>query len=89
MFAEADNEIHGAPSQDAINAVKSVRNRAYTGNLGQVGTIPTDKVGFFNFVAQERLLELGGEGIRKYDLIRWNLLDAKILPSNKMQRQIG
>lgn len=78
MFAEADNEIHGAPSQDAINAVKLVRNRAYTGNLGQVGTIPTDKVGFFNFVAQERLLELGGEGIRKYDLIRWNLLDAKI-----------
>lgn len=78
MFAEADNELHGAPSTEAINAVKLVRNRAYAGNLGQVGTIPTDKVGFFNYIVQERLLELGSEGIRKYDLIRWNLLDAKI-----------
>jgi hypothetical protein len=38
MFAEADNEIHGAPSVEAINAVKAVRNRAYTGNLAQVLT---------------------------------------------------
>jgi hypothetical protein len=78
MFAEADNEIHGAPSQDAINALKAVRNRAYAGNLGQVGTIPADKIGFFNAIVKERLLELGSEGIRKYDLIRWNLLETKI-----------
>jgi hypothetical protein len=78
MFAEADNEIHGAPSVEAINAVKAVRNRAYTGNLAQVGTIPTDKTGFFNYIVKERMLELGSEGIRKYDLIRWNLLATKI-----------
>lgn len=78
MFAEADNEINGAPSQEAKNALLAVRNRAYTGNLGQVGAIPSDKVGFFNAVVQERLLELGSEGIRKYDLIRWNLLATKI-----------
>ena len=78
MFAEADNEINGSPSADAVNAVKMVRNRAYVGNLGQAGTIPTDKTGFFNFIVQERLLEFGGEGLRKYDLIRWNLLATKI-----------
>lgn len=78
MFAEADNELHSAPSADAINAVKAVRNRAYTGNLTQVGTVPTDKVGFFNYIVKERMLELGSEGIRKYDLIRWNLLATKI-----------
>ncbi|MDH6252526.1 hypothetical protein M2347_002253 [Chryseobacterium sp. H1D6B] len=78
MFAEADNELHGSPSQDAVNALRLVRNRAYTGNLGQAGTIPTDKTGFFNAVVKERFLELGAEGIRKYDLIRWNLLDSKI-----------
>ncbi len=78
MFAEADNEIHGAPSQEAKNALLAVRNRAYTGNLGEVGTIPSDKVGFFNAIVKERLLELGSEGIRKYDLIRWNLLAEKI-----------
>lgn len=78
MFAEADNELNGAPSQDAINAVKQVRERAYAGNLGQAGTIPTDKAGFFDYIVHERLLEFGGEGLRKYDLIRWNLLATKI-----------
>ena len=78
MFAEADNELNGAPSADAVNAVKAVRERAYAGNLGQAGTIPTDKTGFFNYIVHERLLEFGGEGMRKYDLIRWNLLATKI-----------
>ena len=78
MFAEADNELNGTPSALAVNAVQQVRNRAYAGNLGQAGTIPTDKAGFFNFIVQERLLEFGGEGLRKYDLLRWNLLATKI-----------
>jgi carbonic anhydrase len=43
-----------------------------------VGTIPTDKTGFFNYIVKERQLEFGGEGLRKYDLIRWNLLETKI-----------
>ncbi len=78
MFAEADNEINGSPSAEAVNAVQQVRNRAYAGNLGQAGTIPTDKTGFFDYIVHERLLEFGGEGLRKYDLIRWNLLATKI-----------
>jgi len=78
MFAEADNEINGSPSTEAVNAVKQVRDRAYAGNLGEAGTIPTDKTGFFNYIVHERLLEFGGEGLRKYDLIRWNLLATKI-----------
>ncbi|WP_079241495.1 RagB/SusD family nutrient uptake outer membrane protein [Chryseobacterium indologenes] len=78
MFAEADNELHSAPSQEAIDAVMAVRQRAYTGNLGQIGTIPTSKNDFFKYIVQERLLEFGGEGLRKYDLIRWNLLETKI-----------
>ncbi|RNA61534.1 RagB/SusD family nutrient uptake outer membrane protein [Chryseobacterium nematophagum] len=78
MYAEADNELHSGASQDAMNAVLAVRQRAYAGNLGQVGTIPTDKTGFFNYIVKERMLEFGGEGLRKYDLIRWNLLETKI-----------
>lgn len=78
MFAEADNEIHGSPSQEAIDAVMAVRQRAYAGNVGQVGTIPTSKNDFLAYIIQERLLEFGGEGLRKYDLIRWNLLETKI-----------
>lgn len=78
MFAEADNELHNGPSADAINAVKQVRERAYAGHLADMGTIPTDKTGFFNYIVKERMLEFGGEGLRKYDLIRWNLLETKI-----------
>ena len=32
------------------------------------------KADFFKYLVRERALELGAEGIRKYDLIRWNLL---------------
>ncbi|AZA49267.1 RagB/SusD family nutrient uptake outer membrane protein [Chryseobacterium carnipullorum] len=78
MFAEADNELHNGASPEAVSAVLSVKQRAFAGNSGQVGTIPTGKNDFFNFIVKERLLEFGGEGLRKYDLIRWNLLETKI-----------
>ncbi len=77
MFAEADNEINGAPSTLAQNALTSVRKRAYAGYTSSIPAVPTDKVGFFNALVKERLLEFGGEGIRKYDLIRWNLINDK------------
>jgi hypothetical protein len=32
------------------------------------------KSDFFKAIVRERSLELGGEGVRKYDLLRWNLL---------------
>ena len=78
MFAEAENEINGSPTPAAIAAFEEVRKRAYGGNASRMGTTPTTKQGFFDALANERLLEFGSEGIRKYDLIRWNLLDAKI-----------
>ena len=73
MFAEAENELNG-PTAQAIEAYELVRRRAFTGNEDRMGATPTDKQGFFDAIVKERLLEFGGEGIRKYDLIRWNLL---------------
>jgi hypothetical protein len=78
MFAEADNELNGAPSPDAVSAFEKVRTRGYGGDASLIGTTPTDYSGFFNALVKERSLELGGEGIRKYDLIRWNLLTQKL-----------
>ncbi|MGS2761668.1 RagB/SusD family nutrient uptake outer membrane protein [Sinomicrobium sp. M5D2P9] len=86
MYAEADNEVNGAPSADAVNALKEVRQRAYAGS-SDTGVVPADKQGFFEAVVKERLLEFGGEGIRKYDLIRWNLLHAKISETRDKLRQ--
>lgn len=78
MFAEADNEINGSPTAAAISAFEEVRKRAYRGNESLIGVTPTTKSGFFNAIVNERYLEFGGEAIRKYDLIRWNLLATKL-----------
>ncbi|MFA6084330.1 RagB/SusD family nutrient uptake outer membrane protein [Mucilaginibacter sp.] len=76
MFAEADNEINQGPSQAAINAFKSVRLRGFGGDASKMGTIPTDYLGFFTAITNERMFEFGGEGLRKWDLIRWNLINS-------------
>ena len=78
MYAEADNEINQGPSAADIAAFNQVRTRGYGGNAALIGTTPTDYAGFFNAIVRERSLEFGGEGIRKYDLIRWNLLGSRI-----------
>jgi len=79
MFAEAENEINGNPTAAAIAAFEEVRKRAFTNkNSPAIGKTPTTKDAFFNAIVDERYLEFGGEGIRKFDLIRWNLLATKI-----------
>jgi starch-binding outer membrane protein, SusD/RagB family len=87
MFAEAENELNG-PTPAAIAAYEEVRKRAYTGNVSKIGTTPTTKADFFDAVANERWLEFGGEGIRKYDLIRWNMLSSKIAEARQVIQDI-
>jgi starch-binding outer membrane protein, SusD/RagB family len=88
MYAEAVNEINGSPTPQAIAAFEEVRKRAYAGNTGLIGSTPTDKAGFFNALVNERFLEFGHEGIRKYDLLRWNLLTTKIEEARTKIQQI-
>ncbi|SEA38709.1 Starch-binding associating with outer membrane [Arachidicoccus rhizosphaerae] len=76
MYAETQNELNGGPTADAIEAYQKVRNRAF--NNADPQTVPTTKDGFFDALVNERALEFGTEGIRKYDLIRWNLLSSKL-----------
>lgn len=88
MYAEAANEINNGPTPEAIAAFEEVRKRAYRGNTGLIGVTPTDKAGFFNAIVNERFLEFGHEGIRKYDLLRWNLLYTKIEEARTKIQQI-
>lgn len=88
MYAEAVNEINGSPTPQAIAAFEEVRKRAYAGNTGLIGITPTDKAGFFNAIVNERYLEFGHEGIRKFDLLRWNLLTTKIAEARTKIQQI-
>ena len=84
MFAEAQNELAGPGTAyngtTPVQALEEIRRRAYP--AARYVALPAPEVGtktaFFDALVKERLLEFGGEGIRKYDLIRWNLLGAKI-----------
>jgi hypothetical protein len=78
MYAEAVNEINNGPTPAAVAAFEEVRKRGFAGNTSQIGTTPTGKDNFFKAIVRERSLEFGGEGIRKYDLIRWNLLNTAL-----------
>jgi hypothetical protein len=79
MFAEAENEING-PTKDAYDAINYVRNRAY-GNLipgatiNPLAALPVGltKDQFRTFIQDERSRELCFEGLRKSDLLRWNI----------------
>jgi hypothetical protein len=78
MLAEAENELNQGPTAAATAAFNQVRTRGYGGNAALIGTTPTDYTDFFNAIVRERSLEFGGEGIRKYDLIRWNLIASRL-----------
>ena len=88
MYSEAVNEINGSPTAEAIAAYEEVRKRAFRGNTANIGITPTSKEGFFAAVENERYLEFGHEGIRKFDLIRWNMLAAKLAETRVEIQQI-
>ena len=81
MFAEADNEVNGSPTPAAIAAVNQVRRRGYGLPVGTVSTVAdlpaaatAGKAAFFTALKAERSRELAFEGLRKLDLLRWNIL---------------
>ncbi|MFY7963549.1 MAG: RagB/SusD family nutrient uptake outer membrane protein, partial [Chitinophagaceae bacterium] len=85
MFAEAENELNG-PTAAAYDAINAVRRRGFGVNASTPGVdIPAGlgKLDFFKYLVKERSLEFGGEGIRKYDLIRWNLLEKALNESKQ------
>lgn len=88
MYAEADNEIGNGPSSTAAEALQLVQKRAYAGFEASIPVTPTNKIDFFNAIVKERLLEFGGEGIRKFDLIRWNLINSKFIETRAKLQQL-
>ena len=78
MYAEAENEING-PTASAIGALDQVRNRAGVDLISTAKPyVVADKLQFFRELVDERLRELCFEGLRKTDLIRWELLEQKM-----------
>ena len=82
MFAEAENELNG-PTTEAYEAINKVRRRGFGKPINTPDAtvdLPAglSKADFFTAIRKERMLELCGEGIRKYDLIRWNMLGQRL-----------
>ncbi len=76
MYAEVENELNG-PTVDAKEALKTVRRRAFAADdrsemVDNYVDALTDRDTFFKAIMDERSWEFGGEGVRKYDLARWN-----------------
>ncbi|EGK01496.1 MULTISPECIES: RagB/SusD family nutrient uptake outer membrane protein [Dysgonomonas] len=90
MYAEVMNELAGpdggytnSAGLTARQALSEVHSRAFDDTHKSVAEeyvakIPADKDSFFNAIVDENAWELAGEGFRKFDLIRWNLLSKKI-----------
>lgn len=84
MLAETENEINGGPTASAKDALTQVRQRAFPQDQwGQkvthyVDSVSVSKDAFFNAIVDERAWEFGGELIRKFDLVRWNLLGQRL-----------
>lgn len=83
MRAEAENELNG-PTAVAQEMLTRVRQRAFpeaewSTKVNQyVSNVSASKQTFFNAIVNERAWEFGGEMIRKYELIRWNLYHEKV-----------
>lgn len=83
MFTETENQING-PTQAAKDALASVRKRAFDEGTWDetithyIDSVSVNKETFFDAIVNERAWEFGGEMIRKYDLVRWNLLGKKL-----------
>ena len=86
LLAEAEYRLNGATAT-AKEAMKEVRRRAFPAeaHAEKVDQYVDALSGqaFFDALVDERAWELAGEGVRKYDLVRWNLLGEKLTAFNE------
>ncbi len=94
MYAEAENELNG-PTDSAIEAFRRVRQRAFDAADwaekvdAYIANAAASKESFFNAIVDERAWEFGGEMIRKYELIRWNLYYEKVQETVEGTKQMA
>jgi len=74
IYAEADNEVNGKPSSDAIAQVEKLNIRNKSKKVSAIGAItPWTQESFRSYVLQERVKEFAAEGMRRFDLLRWGI----------------
>lgn len=84
MFAEADNEINEGPTDEAKEALKTVRERAFRDAADKSEKVDTyvdalaTKDDFLKAVLDERKWEFAGENMRWKDLARNNIYNQEL-----------
>ncbi len=74
-YAEAENELVG-PTAPVLAALDSIRSRAHMPSTAQFFTtnhLSMDQVSMRTFIRHERRIELAGEGLRYFDILRWKI----------------
>lgn len=94
MLAEADNELNGSPTTLAKEMLKTVRMRAFSPedqaeNVNSYVDGITSREAFFDAIVNERAWEFGGECLRKFDLVRWNIYGKKIIETKRELDYMG
>jgi hypothetical protein len=90
MAAESIGELDGATA--AAPYLKMILTRAFPTNSAKVDAYmaqaTASPTAFFNAIVDQRALEFCGEMLRKADLIRWNLLSAKLNEAKTKLQQL-
>lgn len=85
MYAEAQNYLNGAPTTEAKNALKEIRDRAGIGEM----PIPSDPQEFEDALAQERKWEFGGELSLRTDLIRMGRISKELAAAKQAMKDLS
>ena len=95
LLAEGENEINHAPTSQAKEMLKQVRQRAFVNAANQTEKVDnyvnnlTTYDAFKQAIIKERAWEFGGENIRKFDLIRWNYYSNAIADAIEWMRDVA
>jgi len=74
IYAEAANEVNNGPTSDAIDEVEKLNSRNNSTLAGDLAlTTPWTVESFRSYILEERAKEFAGEGIRRFDLLRWGI----------------
>jgi len=74
IYAEAANEVNNGPTSDAIDEVEKLNIRNNSTLAGDLAlTSPWTVESFRSYILEERAKEFAGEGIRRFDLLRWGI----------------
>jgi len=74
IYAEADNEVNGGPSSEALRIVSLLNTRNHsTTAIDRNTKTPFNQESFRSYILEERAKEFAAEGIRRTDLIRWGI----------------